>query len=98
MIPIGQQCKICKKIHLIKSIEVWDNLTPRERAKAYQTEHRCFRDGYFKSIDKESETWEFYLPLTLWKAGLYYVKQIKEEMPISEKYAIETYSYYFDED
>jgi hypothetical protein len=38
------------------------------------------------------------MPLTLWKAGMYYVKQIKEDIPISEKYAIETYSYYFDED
>jgi hypothetical protein len=97
LIPIGEPCKICKKTHIIKPIEIWDDLTPKEKTKGYMTQHRIFLHGYYRSLDRGNEVWEFYLPLTVWKAG-WYVKQIKEDVPISEKYAVETYSYYYDED
>lgn len=79
MIPIGEPCKVCKKIHVIKSDEVWDSLSVKEKTKAYKTEHRIFRDGYWRSYEVGNEIWEFYLPLTVHKTLI--VEEAMEEKP-----------------
>lgn len=70
MPPIGKICPVCHKIHYVKPMEIWDDLTPREKTKGYETEHRIFRDGYWKSLDQNNEVWEFYLPLTFSKISI----------------------------
>jgi len=80
MIPIGQRCKECSRIHLIKSISELDNLSPSIRTKTYKTLHRIFDAGYYCSLDMNSEVWEFYLPLSVFK-----IERIQEEEPEEEK-------------
>jgi hypothetical protein len=65
-----KKCPLCGKTHVIKSMEVWDDLSPKEKTKAYETEHRIFRDGYWRSYDQDNETWEFYLPLIFSKISI----------------------------
>jgi hypothetical protein len=64
MIPIGEKCKECGRIHVVKSMKEYEELSPRIRTKAYKTEHRIFQDGYFTSLDVKDEIWEIYLPLS----------------------------------
>jgi hypothetical protein len=63
MIPLGEKCK-CGKIHVIKSMEEFEKLSPSEKKKGYKTLHRIFRDGYYLSLDVNGEVWEIYLPLS----------------------------------
>jgi hypothetical protein len=74
MIPIGERCEECGKIHLIKPLSELDTLPPPVRAKTYKTLHRIFDSGYYASLDMDSEVWEFYLPLSVFK-----LERIQEE-------------------
>lgn len=78
MIPFGKPCPICGKRHIIKPIKVWDDLSPKEKTKGYQTNHRIFGDGYYRSYDKDGQIWEFYLPLTVHKMLI--VKESEKEL------------------
>lgn len=86
MIPIGQVCEECHKIHLIKPMSELDNLSPSIRVKTYKTRHRIFDAGYYASLDMNNEishqleTWEFYLPLSVFK-----LERIQEEEPEEDK-------------
>jgi hypothetical protein len=89
MIVVGERCKECSKIHLIRSISELDSLSPSLRAKIYKTSHRIFDSGYYASLDKDSEVWEFYLPLSVFK-----LERIQEEQEESEKDLTEEYLKY----
>jgi hypothetical protein len=93
MIPIGERCKECGKVHIIKSMDEFERLSPRMKAQAYRTEHRIFQSGYYKSfLDVDSETiWEIYLPLSVFK-----IERVQEEEPKEERTPIEklTEEYY----
>jgi hypothetical protein len=81
MIPIGQRCEECGKIHIIKSMDEFENLSPRMKAQAYRTEHRIFRDKYFTSCVIDPETiWEIYFPLSVFK-----IERVQEEESESEE-------------
>jgi hypothetical protein len=84
MIPIGERCKECSKIHVIKSKEEYQKLSPRIRAQAYRTEHRVFRDGYYLSLNVNDEIWEIYVALSTLR-----IERIQEEEPEEEKTTIE---------
>ena len=78
MIPMGEKCKECSKIHLVKPMEILDSLSPKAKTRLYKTTHRIFDSGYYYSLDRESErgseVWEFYLPLSVFK-----MERIQEE-------------------
>jgi len=95
MIPFGKPCPVCKKLHIIKPIEVWDNLTPKEKTQGYNSGHRFFRDGYYRSLDRGNEVWEFYLPLTIGKTFMV-VQEEKKSETLEEEYS--KFVYYADED
>ena len=79
MPTVGEKCAICQRIHIVKSMEILENLTPRQRTETFKAEreHRIFIDGYHCSLNMDSEVWEFYEPLTVWKLSL--EKEEKEE-------------------
>jgi len=91
MIPIGQVCKECGKIHAIKSMDEFESLSPRLRAQAYRSEHRVFRDGHYLSLNVNDEIWEIYVALSTLR-----IERIQEEEPEEEKIPIEklTEEYY----
>lgn len=93
MIPIGERCEECGKIHLIKPVSELDNLSLALRVKKYKTEHRVFKDGYYASLEMNGEIWEFYLPLSVFK-----LEVLKEKEQESEKTLEEEYLEFQDED
>jgi hypothetical protein len=60
----------------------------KEKTKAYKTEHRIFRDGYWRSYEVGNEVWEFYLPLTVHKTLIVEeaVKEKPEKKSLEESY------------
>jgi hypothetical protein len=64
MIPIGEKCKECGRIHVVKSMKEYEELSPQTKTKAYKSEHRIFKLGYYTSLDVNDETWEIYQPLS----------------------------------
>ena len=99
MIPIGERCEECSKIHLIKSISELNTLSPSLRIKIYKSEHRVFRDGYFASLDMNGQTWEFYEPLTVWKISLSQgIEEPEKEKTTTEKLIEEYYEVEEEED
>jgi hypothetical protein len=84
MIRIGEICGECGKVHLIKPISELDSLSPSKRTQTYKTDHRIFDAGYYCSLDMGNETWEFYLPLSVFK-----IERIQEEEPKEEKTSTE---------
>jgi hypothetical protein len=74
MIPIGEICKECGKIHAIKSMDEFESLSPRLRVQAYRSEHRVFRDGYYLSLNVNDEIWEIYVALSTLR-----IERIQEE-------------------
>jgi len=100
MIPIGEICKECGKIHMIKSMDEFERLSPRLRAQAYKSEHRIFQSGYYKSfLDIDSETiWEIYLPLSVFKIERIQEEESEEEKTTTEKLTEEYYEVEEEED
>ena len=80
MLTVGKKCSECGKIHLVKSMDTFNSLEPRIRARAFKTEHRLWKNGYLFSLNMnmDSETWEIYDPLTVWKLSLEKEEEEKE--------------------
>jgi hypothetical protein len=80
MLTVGKKCPSCKKVHLAKNMEILESLTPKQRTQTFKAEpeHRLFIDGYYCSLDMDSEVWEFYQPLTIWKLSLEKEEERKE--------------------
>jgi hypothetical protein len=85
---VGEKCSQCGKVHLVKSEEIWNSLSPKDRLRAYKTMHRIFRDGYLRSLDMnvDSETegtrfevWEFYSALSIHKLEIVEEKEKEEK-------------------
>jgi hypothetical protein len=86
MIPIGKKCPECSKIHLVKSMEVLDSLSPKQRTQLYRSEHRIFDAGYFGSLDMDNHVWEFYLPLSVFKLEFLQEKEPEKKKTLEEEY------------
>lgn len=80
MPTVGKKCPSCKKVHLPKNMEILESLTQKQRTQTFkaETEHRLFIDGYYCSLNMDSEIWEFYQPLTIWKLSLEKEEEEKE--------------------
>jgi hypothetical protein len=98
MIPIGKRCEECSKIHVIKSMEEFERLSPQIKAKAYRSEHRVFRDGYFLSLNVNDEIWEIYVALSTLRIERIQEKELEEEKTTIEKLIEEYYEVEEEED
>ena len=104
MIPIGKKCPVCSKIHLCKSIGELERLSPKERIKTYKTVHRLFQAGYYCSLDRDSEdsgnseVWEFYTPLSVFKLEFLHEKELEKKKTDLEQYVEELYEVEEEED
>jgi hypothetical protein len=81
MPTVGEKCEFCQRIHVVKSMDILENLTPKQRTQTFKAEkeHRLFIDGYYCSLNMDSEVWEFYEPLTVWKLSLEREEEEKKE-------------------
>jgi hypothetical protein len=80
---VGEKCSICQRIHVVKSMEILESLTPRQKVQTFKAEkeHRLFITGYCASLEMDNQIWEFYKPLAVWKISLEREdKEKKEEL------------------
>jgi hypothetical protein len=63
----------------VKSLDFFNSLEPKIRAKAFKTSHRLWKDGYLFSLSIDSETYEFYSALSIYKLEVIEGKEEKEE-------------------
>jgi hypothetical protein len=63
----------------VKSLDFFNSLEPKIRAKAFKTVHRLWKEGYLFSLNMDSETYEFYSALSIAKLEIIEKKEEREE-------------------
>jgi hypothetical protein len=78
-IPYGEICPQCGKVHLVKSLDFFNSLEPKIRAKSFKSVHRLWKSGYLYSVNIDSFTYEIYEPITSKKILIAIEETQKEE-------------------
>jgi len=80
MPTVGEKCELCQRIHVVKPMNVLENLTPKQKTQVFKAEpeHRLFFSGYCCSLVMDEKVFEFYQPLSVWKLSLEHQEEEKE--------------------